>query len=98
MTKYLLLLAIVTAWVTKYGDQGYMASRNWVYSGAIACPRHIKLGTWVQIDGQTYVCEDHTALWVERRQGDTFDIYDPSPKEVLLKFGKQRKEVKIYGL
>lgn len=37
---------------------------------AVACPRHIPLGTYVTIRGQFYVCEDRLAKKFDRR----FDI------------------------
>ena len=37
---------------------------------AVACPRHIKLGTVVEIRGTTYVCEDRLAKKYDSR----FDI------------------------
>ena len=37
---------------------------------AVACPRHIKLGTVVEIRGETYVCEDRLAKKYDAR----FDI------------------------
>jgi hypothetical protein len=37
---------------------------------AVACPRHIGLGTVVEIRGTTYVCEDRTA----RKYNGRFDI------------------------
>ena len=37
---------------------------------AVACPRHIKLGTVVEIRGSTYVCEDRLA----KKYDDRFDI------------------------
>lgn len=41
----------------------------------VACPRNIKLGTRIRIDGTEYICEDRTAEWVQRRNGPTFDIF-----------------------
>src|SRR5947207_15616014 len=37
---------------------------------AVACPRHISLGTTVEIRGATYVCEDRLA----KKYDDRFDI------------------------
>ena len=59
-----------------------MASGKPVYVGAVACPRNLKLGTEVQIDGSTYRCEDRYATWVDAKRGmPTIDIFvDGSPK------------------
>lgn len=59
-----------------------MASGKPVYVGAVACPRNLKLGTEVQIEGETYRCEDRYATWVDAKRGmPTIDIFvDGSPK------------------
>ena len=72
-----------------------MASGKKVYVGAVACPRSIKLGTKVEILGKTYVCEDRTAKWVEKKFGPTFDIYSDKPTKELLKFGRRKLNVNV---
>lgn len=53
-----------------------MASGKPVYVGAVACPRNLKLGTRVEIDGNTYQCEDRYATWVDAKRGmPTIDIF-----------------------
>jgi hypothetical protein len=53
-----------------------MASGKIVYEGAVACPRNLKLGTKVIIDGKTYTCEDRYATWLDATRGaPTFDIF-----------------------
>lgn len=49
--------------------------RDTVEGRTVACPRNIKLGTRIRIQGQEYICEDRTAEWVQRRNGPTFDIF-----------------------
>jgi len=89
------VLAVVTAYTPAPEETDdtpeIMASGAKVYKGAIACPRNIKLGTIVEIDGQTYRCEDRTHLKYNGR----FDILMFSKKEAK-EFGRQIKKVKIY--
>lgn len=59
-----------------------------------ACPRTIKLGTRVRINGKDFVCEDRTAKWVEDKFGPTFDIFTEDQKEAIV-FGRQKLEVTI---
>lgn len=54
----------------------------------VACPRNIKLGTKVQVDGFTYTCEDRTAKWVEDKFGPTFDIFTENYSEAVA-FGRK---------
>ncbi len=49
--------------------------RDTVEGRTVACPRDIKLGTRIRINGTEYICEDRTAEWVQRRNGPTFDIF-----------------------
>lgn len=41
----------------------------------ITCPRRMKLGTKVRVYGHTYTCDDRTAEWVQKKFGNTFDIF-----------------------
>lgn len=42
----------------------------------VACPRSMKLGTRIHIEGiGNRICEDRTALWVEKKFGGTIDIF-----------------------
>lgn len=53
-----------------------MASGKAVYVGAAACPRSLPFGTKVNVDGQTYTCEDRYATWLDRARGlPTIDIF-----------------------
>lgn len=53
-----------------------MASGRAVYAGAAACPDFLNLGTMVNIDGQSYTCEDRYAKWLDRKRGlPTVDIF-----------------------
>jgi hypothetical protein len=49
---------------------------------AVACPRRIKLGTVVEIRGETYVCEDRTALKYNGRFDIRCDKNKSCPYEV----------------
>ena len=48
----------------------------------MACPRHINLGTTVEIRGTTYVCEDRTALKFNGRFDISCDKDKTCPYEV----------------
>jgi len=61
----------------------------------IACPYWIPLHTRVEIDGKIYICEDRTAEWIQKRNGDTFDVFMRDYWEAR-RWGKRIKEVKIY--
>lgn len=46
----------------------------------VACPRDIRKGTRIEINGRPYVCEDVTAVWVQKRNlarygAPTFDVF-----------------------
>ena len=69
-----------------------MASGSEVYSGAVACPSWIELGTVVKIDGTIYICEDRTSKRYEGR----FDILMFSYEEAIA-WGIRKKEVTIYN-
>lgn len=69
-----------------------MASGRQVYSGAVACPGFLKLGTKVIIKGREYVCEDRMAK--KYRQGNYIDIWFLSCDEAL-KWGRRKVEVNI---
>lgn len=56
--------------------QCIMASGQPVYVGAAACPDFLALGTRVRVDGQSYICEDRYAKWLDRkRKLPTVDIF-----------------------
>ena len=61
-----------------------MASGRPVYEGAVACPRWLKLGTKVRVDGKIYTCEDRYAKWVDTKFGiPTIDIFvESNPKGI----------------
>lgn len=82
---------VIKATITKYILPGVMASGREVYLSAIACPRAIKLGTRVAIDGVQYVCEDRLARQYDAR----FDIWSPDLIDALT-WGIKNKEVLIY--
>jgi len=62
-----------------------------VKEGLVACPRHISLGTWVEIQGNKYLCADR----MNARYKNNFDIFMWS-KSKALAFGRKTLEVKIY--
>lgn len=57
----------------------------------VACPRSIKLGTWVIIDGIYYQCLDR----MNRRFENRFDISFDKDIAGALEFGRQTKKVVI---
>lgn len=60
----------------------------------VACPRSLKLGTKVLINGKTYTCLDRTAKWVEAKFGPTYDIFTED-HAAALRFGRKTLEVAI---
>lgn len=66
-----------------------MANGKKAHLGAIACPRSVKLGTRVTINGTTYTCADRTARWVDGRY-DIFMGYGQEAYDAAIKFGNQR--------
>lgn len=67
------------------------ASQQPVREGIVACPRHLKFGTWVEIQGKMYQCQDRMNI----RYTNNFDIFVFS-KSKALAFGRKVLEVKIY--
>ncbi len=68
-----------------------MASGKIVYIGAIACPRHVKLGTVIELkSGVRYTCEDRMNI----RYKNNFDIFMTSKGEAL-DFGRKYLEYKV---
>ena len=61
----------------------------------VACPRNIKLGTRIEIDGITYFCNDRTNI---RHDGiyDIFMGYGTSSYQNALQYGVQMKSIKIF--
>ncbi|MFA5185384.1 MAG: hypothetical protein WC551_02765 [Patescibacteria group bacterium] len=58
----------------------------------VACPRDIKLGTKIRINGKDYVCEDRYSTYLDAQRGlPTFDIFhEKNPG-----WGKTVSEVEI---
>ena len=82
----------VEAKTTKYLATGYpMANGEYPYVGSVACPRRIKLGTKVIINNKTYACNDRTSL----KYDDRFDIFTEDSYEEAMKYGIQKKKIKI---
>lgn len=53
-----------------------MANGRPVHEGAVACPRWLKLGTKLEINGKVYTCEDRYAKWLDKKRGlPTVDIF-----------------------
>ena len=77
--------------ITAYCDKGIMASGKEVYSGAIACPREMKLGQKVIIQDREYTCEDRTHI----RYNGRFDIWMESCDDAIL-WGIKSLKVQIY--
>lgn len=77
------------------GDECLTAiGRDTTAHRTLACPRHIRLGTRVRIQGQEYICEDRYAIWVQERFGDTYDIFVEDYDEAV-QWGSKRLEVTI---
>lgn len=106
MKKYLIMLILVLANVTHYTKQsschyprgggcltasGKIATPN----KTAACPRKYKFGTKIKIDGKVYECQDRTANWVQKKFGDTFDLFMDESLKQAFKFGRQNKQVEI---
>ncbi|MDA3837241.1 MAG: 3D domain-containing protein [Nanoarchaeota archaeon] len=64
-----------------------MASGKEVYEGAIACPARLDFGTEIEVNGNTYTCEDRMAK--RFRDGNYFDIYQDNQDESL-EFGRRQ--------
>ncbi|MFA6158961.1 MAG: 3D domain-containing protein [Candidatus Paceibacterota bacterium] len=61
----------------------------------VACPKRLKLGTRVHIEGiGERVCEDRYADWVQERNGDTFDVFTEDYDEAV-RFGRKNLKVTI---
>ena len=67
------------------------ANGNPVKDGVIACPRSLKFGTPVEINGKMYICQDR----MNKRYTNNIDIFMWSTKEALA-FGRQTLTIKIY--
>jgi len=86
-------------WVTGYSstpeecdDTPFItASNTQVRDGVIACPRYLEFGTYISIDGKTYICEDRMSTKYPHR----FDIWFPN-KWSAQAFGIQLKEIIKY--
>ena len=76
------------------GKSCLMANGKRAHIGAVACPRNIKLGTWIEIAGQVYECADRTAKWVDGRF-DIFVGWGKGAHREALAYGVQILEVKI---
>ena len=87
-------LAVITAYTASEDETDsepeIMASGKKVYIGAVACPRHLKLGTVVEIQGKELVCEDRMAL----KNDGKYDIFVGSKAEAYA-FGRRQLEVII---
>ncbi len=71
-----------------------MASGKPAYVGAIACPRTIKLGTTVEFDGETHICEDRYSADFSDRF-DVFVGYGKEATDLALKLGVHRTLVRV---
>lgn len=55
--------------------------RDTLEGTTVACPRDIKLGTLVRLNGHVYTCEDRYALRLDKKRGiPTVDIFFENPK------------------
>ena len=78
------------------GEDCLMANGRRAYIGAVACPREIRLGTLVRIDGMNLTCADRTAKWIDGRY-DVFLGYGKEAHERALKLGIREMKIKIYN-
>lgn len=88
----------IEASVTKYGCKQACVTaigKKPVAGRTIACPKRFAMGVAVSIEGVRYICEDRTADWVQRRNGDTFDIFTNETEKEQRQFGRQKMEVTI---
>lgn len=106
MKKYLILFTFIVASVTHYTKEsschypknGGCLTASGKYATAnitVACPRKYKFGTKIKIDGKTYECQDRTADWVQKKFGDTFDIFSDETLKQAFKFGRKKLNVEI---
>jgi 3D (Asp-Asp-Asp) domain-containing protein len=73
------------------------ASGQEAHEELVACPYWIPLGTLIEIkDIGFFRCEDRTAVWVQEKHENTFDIWFGDDYSGAIKFGRQYKEVIIY--
>lgn len=78
--------------VTKYLWTGYrMSNGEFPKEGYVACPRKYVLNSRVEIDGEEYICGDHTAKKYDGR----FDIFTGESYSQALKWGKRELIVMI---
>ena len=97
-TKLLLTLLSILILPTTYEVTGYclnknlMASGRQVYSGAVACPAFLKLGTKVIIKGREYVCQDR--MHQRYRNGNYIDIWFENCADAI-KWGRRKLEVNL---
>jgi len=61
----------------------------------VACPRDMKLGTKVRVNGKTYTCEDRYAKFLDGKRGlPTVDIFMES-NELAIQYGLQKVTVEV---
>lgn len=59
-----------------------------------ACPYFLKLGTWIEVNGKKYRCDDRYAKWLdEKRELPTVDLFGGDYDEAI-KWGK--KKILVY--
>lgn len=87
--------AIVTAYNPEVGqcDETPFVTANGspVSEQVAACPRALKFGTLIEINGEKYICQDRMALKNEGK----FDLFKWNKNEAIA-FGKKSLTVKIY--
>jgi len=67
-----------------------MASGNLVYNGAVACPTYLPLGSFIEIEGKVYRCEDRT----HPRNDGTFDVWTETIEEAVA-WGSSIREITL---
>lgn len=96
----------ITAFVTSYsrkdschnpsGDKCLTAAGRDTKAGVtVACPRSLKLGTKVRIDGFVYTCEDRYSTYLDAKRGlPTFDIFTED-YDAAIKWGIKKMTVEV---
>jgi len=83
--------------ITAYLSTGHFAANNHppLVGTTVAGPRSLPLGTHIHISGMTndFIINDRTA----RKYDGRIDIFMGDDKQKALQFGKQQRQVIIYG-
>ena len=87
-------LATTSAYVCTLDEECINSAGKRAVIGDLACPRGIKLGTKVIMNGDTYTCNDHTALKWNGRY-DIFFGYGDEAKDSAITYGLEVREISV---